>query len=249
MILIWIEKLKQRPPVIRNLIMASVLFFIAMPGYLFINAFRSTENAFHLGFRLDDKIPFLPWTISIYYWIYILIFLPIFTVRDFELFLAVAKAYLFGIIISLFTFLVFPVSIQRPEVTNPQNFFEWWVWINYTIDRPTALFPSMHVSNAILSALATFHWSKKIGYPALIFSIMICLSTLTVKQHFIVDVIAGFILAISAYLIFIVPYNRKSENLNKNEILLPEELSLFVPMIGFILTGILYVFYISLDWV
>jgi membrane-associated phospholipid phosphatase len=243
---IWIEKLKKRSPITRNFIMASLLFFIALPGYLLINAFRSTENAFNLGLSLDNKIPFLPWTISIYYWIYILIFLPIFTIRDFELFISVAKAYLFGIMISLFTFLVFPVTIQRPELINPKNFFEWWVWINYTIDKPTALFPSMHVSNAILSALAVFHWSKKIGYPALLFSIMICLSTLTVKQHFIVDVIAGFILAISAYWLFIIPYIRKVEHLDKKEILLQEGLSLLVPMIGFVLTGILYGFYISM---
>ncbi len=240
----WIEKLKNRNPITRNFIMASLLFIIALPGYLLINAFCSIENAVSLGLNLDDKIPFLPWTISIYYWIYILIFLPILTIRDFELFNAVAKAYAFGIIISLSIFLIFPVTINRPKVVNPENFFDWWVWLNYTIDRPTTLFPSMHVSNAILSALAIFRWSKKIGYPALIFSIMICLSTLTVKQHFIVDVIAGFILAISAYWLFIVPYIRKAENLKKEEILLPEKLALLVPLIGFVLTGILYGVYL-----
>ncbi len=240
----WIEKLKNRNPITRNLIMASLLFIIALPGYLLINAFCSIENAVSLGFSLDDKIPFLPWTISIYYWIYILIFLPILTIRNFELFNAVAKAYAFGIFISLSIFLIFPVTIKRPVIINPENFFEWWVWVNYTIDRPTTLFPSMHVSNAILSALSIFRWSKKIGYPALIFSIMICLSTLTVKQHFIVDVIAGFILALSAYWLFIVPYIRKAENLKKEEILLPEKLSLLVPLIGFVLTGILYGVYI-----
>ncbi len=224
--------------------MALVLFLIALPGYLLINAFYSVESPANLKLSIDDQIPFLPWTISIYYWIYILIFFPIFMIRDFELFLAGSKAYGFGIAISFFTFLIYPVVIERPVLTDYKNFFEWWVLLNYTIDKPTALFPSMHVSNAFLSSIVVLPWSKRIGFIANLFSFCICLSTLTVKQHFVLDVVAGFLLGGISYLIFVFPVVRKKLSLPKEKILMPERLSIYVLLIGLSLTFSLFIVYI-----
>ncbi len=241
-----IEKINSLHPLIRNAIMTCFLFLIALPGYMVISYTIDITNSPSLSVALDDKIPFIPWTIAIYDWIYIIIFIPLFTVRDIHLLKAIAKAFTFVILISLCVFVIFPVKIERPELTNPKDFFEWWVWINYTLDKPTALFPSMHVSNAILSALVTVHWLKKIGIPALLLSFAISISTLTVKQHFIADVIAGCILAVTSYYLFIKPYINNSSNLTKEEILLPEKFTLIVPLLGFFGTGILYIVYISL---
>lgn len=240
--IIW-SKLQSIPPLFRNLFMTCFLFTIALPGYMVISYTVDTSNSPSLAFFLDDKIPFIPWTIAIYDWIYIIIFIPLFTVRDIHLLKVVAKAFTFIILISLSVFILFPVKIERPELTNPKNFFEWWVWVNYTLDKPTALFPSMHVSNAILSALITVHWSKKIGIPALLLSLAISISTLTVKQHFIADVIAGCILAVTSYYLFIKPYINNSTNSTRDEILLPEKFSLIIPLLGFLATGILYLVY------
>ena len=243
--MIW-NTLQTLPPLIRNSIVTCFLFTIALPGYMVISYTVDTSNSPSLAFFLDDKIPFIPWTIAIYDWIYIIIFIPLFTVKDIHLLKAVAKAFTFVILISLSVFILFPVKIERPELTNPKNFFEWWVWINYTLDKPTALFPSMHVSNAILSALVTVHWSKKIGFPALLLSFAISISTLTVKQHFIADVIAGCILAVTSYYLFIKPYINNSTNSNREEVLLSEKFYLIIPLLGFLATGILFLVYNAL---
>jgi membrane-associated phospholipid phosphatase len=238
-------RIEKYPPLIRNLIMTCFLFLIALPGYMIISYTVDISKSPSLALFLDAKIPFVPWTIAIYDWIYIIIFIPLFTVKDLDLLKAVAKAFTFVILISLSVFIFFPVKIERPELSQPKNFIEWWVWINYTLDKPTALFPSMHVSNAILSALVPIHWSKRIGIPALLLSFAISISTLTVKQHFIVDVIAGSILAVMSYFIFIRPYVKNSKHLSREEILLPEKFSLIIPMLGFFGTGILYIIYSS----
>ncbi len=237
------SRIEKYPPLIRNSIMTCFLFLIALPGYMIISYTVDITNSPSLAFFLDDKIPFIPWTIAIYDWIYIIIFIPLFTVRDTELLKAVAKAFTFVILISLCVFIFFPVKIERPELTHPKNFIEWWVWINYTLDKPTALFPSMHVSNSILSALVPFHWSKKIGIPALLLSFAISISTLTVKQHFIVDVIAGSILAVTSYSIFIIPYIKNSKHLSREDIILPEKFAFLIPLMGFLATGFLYIIY------
>ncbi len=238
-----LEKLNNLHPLIRNSIMTCFLFLIALPGYMLISYTVDTTNSPSLAFFLDDLIPFVPWTVAIYDWIYIIIFLPLFTVKDFGLMKAVSKAFTFVILISLFVFIFFPVKIERPEIVNPKDFFEWWVWINYKIDKPTALFPSMHVSNAVLSALVTIHWSKKIGIPAILLSLAISISTLTVKQHFIVDVISGIVLSVYSYSIFIYSYHRKSTTVSKDQVLLPEKFSLLIPIAGFLATGLLYSIY------
>lgn len=238
-----IQLLKTKPPVVRNSIMAALLFLIALPGYLVINALYSVENPIHFHLFLDDQIPFLPWSISIYYWIYILIFLPIFMIRDFELFLAGSKAYSLGILISFVFFLILPARIEQPQISEVKNFFDWWLLLNYTIDKPTALFPSMHVSNAFLSSIVILPWSKKVGYPANLFSFCICISTLTVKQHFLADVVAGFLVGLLSYFIFVFPVVRKKVNQPKEEILMPESFSFFVLSIGLSLTFILFLVY------
>lgn len=239
----FINQLNQLAPIIRNAIMTAILFLIALPGYMVISYVVDTSHSPSLAISLDEQIPFLPWTIAIYDWIYIIIFLPLFTVRDVKLFLAISKGFAFIIFISLTFFLFFPVKIERPEILAPKDFFEWWVYLNYKIDKPTALFPSMHVSNAIFSGLAVLYWSKKIGVPAFILSILISISTLTVKQHFIADVLAGIFLASLSYYLFLVPYIRNAGQMERKEILLHEQLSAFVPIAGILGTVFMWLIY------
>lgn len=241
-----IKKIEPFHPILRNTIVTLVLFLLGLPGYLAVNALIGIENAPSLDSGLEEKIPFLPWTVSIYDWVYVIIFLPIFTVRDVGLIRAASKAFLFGIFVSLVFFIFLPMKIERPVIPKPENFMDWWLWINYTIDRPTTLFPSMHVSNAILTALVILPWAKKRGTAALIGALTISFTTLTIRQHFIADVIGGFLLALISYRIFLYPYVKKTASMKKEEVLLPPFYALTVPAGGLGATFILYCIYLIL---
>lgn len=70
----------------------------------------------------------------------------------------------------------------------------------YEADRPRNCLPSMHVaSSAVLLAVAieTMSARARVGYSVWVF--LIALSTIAIRQHYTVDVLAGGVLGLSAY--------------------------------------------------
>jgi membrane-associated phospholipid phosphatase len=94
------------------------------------------------------------------------------------------------------TYLLFPVYFQRPhlEVTS---FHTWLLSIEY-LDRPYNHFPSLHVTTSWLAVHASqVSRGSKVGLAAVATGISV--STLFVKQHYVVDVVYGFVLAWTAW--------------------------------------------------
>ncbi len=56
-------------------------------------------------------------------------------------------------------------------------------------------FPSFHVAQCILTAIAFWH-SRWLRYPAAIFAALMCVSTVTTGWHYVIDVIAGAAVAV-----------------------------------------------------
>lgn len=238
------EKISVYHPLARNFIANLTLFLVGLPGYLLTNEFMYREGRPGIEMGFESQIPLLPWTVFIYYWIYVMVFTPIFFVRDLNLLKAGARAFLTGIIVCIACFIVIPMKMNRPVLSSaPGNFFDWWLYWNYTIDKPSALFPSMHVTNVFLVAFITLRFSKKVGIPSLLAAILISISTLTIKQHYFSDVIAGFVLAIISYTLFIKPFADSVKDVKKEEIILPAKYALYVPLIGITATFILYFIY------
>jgi membrane-associated phospholipid phosphatase len=63
------------------------------------------------------------------------------------------------------------------------------------VDRPVNCVPSLHVANACVCALALQREGSTWHYGAPVWLALIMLSTLTTKQHFVIDVLAGVLLA------------------------------------------------------
>jgi membrane-associated phospholipid phosphatase len=63
------------------------------------------------------------------------------------------------------------------------------------VDRPANLFPSLHVANTCTCALAL--WRERGGWRlvAPVWAVAIALSTLTTKQHLLIDLFGGLALA------------------------------------------------------
>lgn len=100
-------------------------------------------------------------------------------------------------IISLAFFLLMPTVMQRP-VPEPTTYAGRFLLIVYQVDDPVNLFPSMHCLLAWLTFRAAWR-SPEIAKPYklffLVFALLICVSTLTVKQHLLPDVISGLAFA------------------------------------------------------
>ena len=103
--------------------------------------------------------------------------------------------------ITIVIFQLFPVGYPRefyplPHVNSPSvNLF---YKLRY-LDSPMNCFPSLHVSLCFLFSFGHWSESKKVFWVSLIITILISLSTLTTKQHYIADGVAGLILSFTIF--------------------------------------------------
>jgi membrane-associated phospholipid phosphatase len=74
----------------------------------------------------------------------------------------------------------------------------WLVALEYRLDEPYNLFPSLHVA---ISWLAWLACRDRVRPRALFLAVVVAISisTVFVKQHYIVDVVAGVALAVAAW--------------------------------------------------
>ena len=98
-------------------------------------------------------------------------------------------------LICLAFFLAFPTTLQRPEPEG-RGFFVWLLRLNYALDRPDNLFPSIHCMLSWVCwrgawGLKKVGWAYKGGM--LLAMLLIFASTLLVKQHVVVDIPAGIL--------------------------------------------------------
>ena len=100
------------------------------------------------------------------------------------------------------TFLIFPTEIARPNI-EVKNLTDWLLDFTYKSDNPpTNCLPSMH---CIYCFSVCFYISMckryKFRYLPLIYSIIVVLSTVFVKQHIIEDVLLALIYTVVVIII------------------------------------------------
>ena len=79
----------------------------------------------------------------------------------------------------------------------------WGLRALYSADPPHNCFPSLHVAHSFVSALACSRVHRRLGLVALIAATLVALSTLFTKQHYVLDAVAGVVLAFVAYGVFL----------------------------------------------
>ena len=109
------------------------------------------------------------------------------------------------------TFIVYPTEVIRPTI-EVHNLTDWLLNFNYTGDNPPVnCLPSMHCVYCFVVSFYIYKCKKlKYRYWLILFSLLIVVSTLFVKQHIVEDIILSFIY--TAITLIIV-------NLNKEKIL------------------------------
>jgi membrane-associated phospholipid phosphatase len=176
-------------------------------GYYGVGLRQDPADARVLRTPLDDMIPFLPASIWVYSCVYTAMLLPLFVVRCKRLFRRVVVAYAFVISVSATCFAAFPVTSLgfRPELTSIADapFHLWGLKLNLFLDPPVNLMPSLHLSIATLAALVAWQVRRAYGVLALALTVAIAVSVLTLKQHYWLDAVAGFVLGGAAWAIFV----------------------------------------------
>jgi membrane-associated phospholipid phosphatase len=146
---------------------------------------------------IDAHIPFVAQAIWPYLCVFPLALSPLVFARDATLTRRIALAYAATIVLSLLCFALYPVSAGglRPSVSEP-GVSAAAVRVLYALDPPYNLCPSLHVSLAVLAAISASKARKR--YAGLLFAAAgaIAASTCLIKQHFLIDVLAGAALAV-----------------------------------------------------
>lgn len=165
---------------------------------------------------LDDRIPFVkefvvPYIIWFAYIAYGVIYTGIHSRKDFY------RLYVFlaaGMTIAFIIYMLYPNAQNlRPEISG-SDIFSSMVKYVYDTDTPTNVCPSIHVINTI-AVNAALHNSEAFGGKkygkgiSSVLAVLICLSTVFIKQHSILDVFCGIAVSIVLYIsIYAVPKSK-----------------------------------------
>ncbi len=167
---------------------------------------RSVARTFQhheLYTAVDGMIPFLPWMIVIYWGAYALWIANYFlsSFHDKSGYDRTLLAHYMGEIVCLLCFIFFPTTMVRPEVWGT-GIFESLTRLTYRVDSADNLLPSIHCFVSWISWIGVRNnpdISKAYKWFSFVFATAICISTLTVKQHVIIDVFTGIGLAELSY--------------------------------------------------
>jgi membrane-associated phospholipid phosphatase len=131
----------------------------------------------------------------------------VFVVRQDELIRRTVYAYLLVWFVAYaFFFVIYPTEAPRPAKVMGQGFAVWGLRALYSADPPYNCFPSLHVAHSFVSAMATCRVHRPLGAVATVCAALVAVSTLFTKQHYVLDVIAGVLLSVVAYGLFLRRY-------------------------------------------
>lgn len=162
-----------------------------------------TDSYWATQLPLDHLIPFCPQFVVFYcLWYPLLVSVGLYLLATdrpgFRRYMAFLATTFF---LSILIWILIPNGQDlRPDLTGRTDFFSRWVASLYTVDTNTNVFPSVHVVGSIGAAWAVWdclslrkrRWP---GIAATVLACLICLSTLFIKQHSLLDVAGGVVLS------------------------------------------------------
>lgn len=201
------KSMKKRRRMIPKKMRIPIFLALAVNMMAYYGSRLLTTNRFHydLSCSLDGKIPFVPWTIIIYWGCYVFwIVNYIIGCRQNE-----EKAFRFlsadflAKLVCLLCFLALPTTNIRPVIEG-SSIWEELMKMLYNVDAADNLFPSIHCLTSCFCFIAVRgndkvpQWYRVVS---LLIAVSICISTLTTKQHVLIDVVAGAALSEISWLI------------------------------------------------
>ena len=165
------------------------------------------ENCTPVKMWLDDVIPFNEWFVIPYVFWYLLVVISLgwFMFYDVKSFKALQTYIIITQVCAMIVYILYPTRQDlRPEVFPRENILSNLVGFIYSFDTNTGVCPSLHVAYSI--GIASVWVRQKEAYTwwkiFVVFAvIMICLSTMFIKQHSAVDFFAALPVCLLADLV------------------------------------------------
>lgn len=194
--------------------------FILLYFFVYLIWFFKLEHTVTTHFntiytKLDDYIPFCELFIIPYFlwFFYIGVTIVYFLFASKNDFYKYCANIFIGMTLCLIIYTIWPnghhLRVDLHSLGRSNIFTQLLSYI-YTVDTATNVFPSIHVFNSIASYLAISKSEqlkkyKWIQNSALILTIAICMSTVLLKQHSVLDIFGAVGLNIAMYFIVYVP--------------------------------------------
>jgi len=146
---------------------------------------------------LDDLIPFCEAFLIPYVLWYVLVAgsLLYYALYDVDSFKKLSWFIMITQLVAMAAYIIYPTRQDlRPEFFQRDNLLTWGVGLLYSFDTNTGVCPSLHVAYSL--GIASVWLKDKTASPLwkafiVVFVILICLSTMFIKQHSAVDVFAA----------------------------------------------------------
>jgi len=183
-----------------------LLFILTIPiSNIFYKMLNTPERGvYSLSGEFDSKLPFLKEFIIPYLIWYPFIFILLIYIyyKDKRVYYRTLLSLNIGLIICYIIFYFYQTTVIRPEV-NGTDIFSSIVKIIYSNDNPYNCFPSVHVITTyiVMKGVQAATDDKLILKIVNIIGILIIISTQFVKQHVILDLLAGIILGETVFVI------------------------------------------------
>jgi membrane-associated phospholipid phosphatase len=184
----------------------SVIPYLLCLVWFFILEQVVLEPEFLIGTKIDKVIPFSEVFVIPYVFWYLYVAVPAvyFFFKAPDDFRKLMSFMSFSMIIACLIFTFFPNGQALRPYIRPDGLLDSIISKIYKADTPTNSLPSIHVMFSVGVHTALVHY-KDAGRKILNFSfvsmVLICISTVFVKQHSIVDVMAGIIFSELLYIL------------------------------------------------
>lgn len=150
-----------------------------------------------------ERLPMKPELAAVYLGVHVFGLIPFCVLPELRL----LRRHLLGAVLivglSAIAWVALPVRLDRPPIP-PENmtFGAWLLRGVHGFDPTTNCFPSAHCAIAVYAAIGLrFGRSLRLFIWGIITAIMICISTVLTRQHYVADVASGALLAaIAAYM-------------------------------------------------
>jgi len=201
-----------------------VYFFFYMIWFTYLE--RSVTKFSPVYSKLDEYIPFMEiFVIPYFLWFaYIFVTVAYFFFTSKKDYYKCCAFLFIGMTICLTIYTLWPNGhYLRVNIDSlgRDNIFIKIVRMLYSIDTSTNVCPSIHVYNSIgvLIAIRKSERLRDIKWlqvSAFILTVLICMSTVFLKQHSILDVLSAIALSIIMYVIVYIPaWNRQSKTADR----------------------------------
>ncbi len=184
-----------------KLLLSWIVYFLF---YFLTENLIPAENCFPVHCWLDDVIPFQEVFLIPYVFWYLLVALSLLyfllynvdSYKKLQIFIIITQ------VVAMAAYILFPTRQDLRPVEFPRdNFLTQMIGILYAVDTNTGVCPSLHVAYSL--GIASVWLKEKAVHPLLKTLIvgaviLICLSTMFIKQHSAVDCFAALLLGLLA---------------------------------------------------